>query len=74
MIFKVDKAWVAPIAWRVRVPVPLLIVRSSSVPSTPSIDVLNVITPSLASSLLSMITVPLTKTLSLKTISLTIRF
>ena len=65
LIFKVFKAVVAPITWRVIVPVPPSIVKLSPLASAPSIEVLNVIAPSS----LSMITVPSMATLSLKTIS-----
>ena len=65
LIFKLLKDVVAPITWRLIVPVPPSIVRSSLVPSAPSIEVVNVIFPSS----LSTITVPFMATLSLKTIS-----
>ena len=65
LIFKLLKDVVAPITWRVIVPVPPSIVKLSPLASAPSIEVLNVIAPSS----LSMITVPSMATLSLKTIS-----
>ena len=65
LIFKLLKAVLAPIAWRVIAPVPPSIVRSSLVPSLPSIEVVKVIIPFS----LSTTTVPLTFTASLKTMS-----
>ena len=65
LIFKLLKAVLFPITWRVIVPVPLSIVRSSLVPSKPSIEVVNTISPSS----LSTTTVPLIFTRSLKVIS-----